>query len=175
MDRSAVLLEPEARHGDVARALVVPGDVGVDAEHVHDDPVGPRAGRVVGREEDVAPPRAHHVRHDQVEPAVVVPDRGGPGASAGRHAGRAELTVAHRDVGQELDVLEVGRPEDRDAREVLERGRRDEVLVAHAAHAGVGVEARDQGIAHGAVLRWWGAGAGVSPTVVGDVPRSTST
>lgn len=98
-------------------------------------------------------PVPHHVRDHQPEPPVVVPDGRRPGAAAGGDAGRAELAPADGDVADELDVLEVGGPEDRDARQVLERRRREVVGVADPADARVGVETGDERVAHGRAPR----------------------
>src|ERR1700683_479740 len=75
----------QAGEGDVRRAVVVPGQVGVyAADAVDGDAVAPWAGRV-GRGEDNAPAGAHRDGDDDVENAVAVADGRCPDAAAGGH------------------------------------------------------------------------------------------
>ncbi|MBB6334503.1 hypothetical protein HD592_001068 [Schaalia hyovaginalis] len=147
-----LLIEEEAGHRDVAGALLVPGDVGIDAEHIHDDAVRPGTRRILGREEDVPAPRPHHVGDDEVEEAVMMADRRRPDASAGRHALHAGLAVADNDMGEEFEVLHVPRVVDRDAREVFEGRAHEVVVLANAADARVRVESGDQGFISGSFV-----------------------
>lgn len=62
---------------------------------------------------------------------------------------RGELAVTDGDVAGQFEAVQVGRMEDGDPRQVLE-GRGGQAAVgADCHHAGVGVEAGDEGVAHG--------------------------
>lgn len=148
-----LLIEEEAGHRDVTGALLVPDDVGINAEHVHDDAVRPGARRILGREEDVPAPRPHHVGDDEVEEAVMMADRRRPDTSAGRHALHAGLAVADDDMSEEFEVLHAPRVADRNAREVFEGRAHEVVVLADAADARVGVESGDQGVHIGLLRR----------------------
>ena len=134
----------EAGEGDVGGAVVVPGEVGVDAVDGRDRrAVAPRAGRV-GRGEDDAAAAAQHHRDDDVEDAVPVPDGRRPDAARRRHLLQLDLLRPGRDVADLLPVDQVGAAVDRQARQVLER-RGDQVVDAvDADDARVGVEPGQQ-------------------------------
>jgi hypothetical protein len=118
----------------------------------HHDPVRPRPGRVAGGEQYVAT-TTHHVRYDQPEPFVVVPDCRGqapPPVAAFCTSSWPWRTAMWVNSSKCSQVPAV---EDRDAREVLERRVGEVVVLTDADDAGVGMEARDQGISHGTPMR----------------------
>src|SRR5699024_168054 len=135
-----------------------------------DHAVVPGAGRILGGEQDVPAPGAHHVGDHEVEAAVVVADRRRPHPAPGGHAGHADLALSHRDMADELEAAQIAGAEDRDPGQVLEAPGRPVVPLADAADARIGMESGDQRIGQAAVL---GHGAPVHGAVEGWVRCAT--
>ena len=130
--------------GHVGCAVVVPGQVRVDAANAVDgDAVAPRAGRV-GRGEDDASARAHRDRDDHVEDTIAVPDGRRPDAAAGYHVVHLDLPGPGHHVADVRPPGQVGAAVDRYPGQVL-KGRGDQVVHAVSQHdARIRVEAGDQ-------------------------------
>ena len=144
LDDALAALRAEAGVGHQAGAVVVPGEVGVDAHRRRDaHRLRPRAGRVLGVHEQLAAV-VGPVRRDHPEPAVVVAQRRreDPARRAGlrdvelRRAGPATWPIcSHERRSVDRKIGTPGR--------VLEAASDQVVGVADPADARVGVEAGD--------------------------------
>ena len=143
-----VLHEPAARAlGDVEGradgvhlAVIIEEEIGIDTAHLHPDGIGPRAGRICGRHEEIASPP--DVGIDDIERPVVVPE----GARENVHTLR-QLIGPVDGVTDLLPVDQVSAVEHRDAREVFERTGHKVILLPHPNHARIGIETGDHGVA----------------------------
>ena len=133
----------DSGNGEVTGSVSVPGEVGVAVQLPADeDGLRPRPLRPVRREEQVA--AAPEIRRHQVEPAVVVPQGRGEDAARTRDGLREhQLGRTFQGVADLLPVAQVPRAEDRNAREVLEAGAGEVVVLSYLADARVGVESGD--------------------------------
>ncbi len=133
----------QARERDERGAVVIPGQVGVDAADAFENgAVAPRSRRITGGEDDASAP--HRDRHDHVEDTVAVPDRRRPHPATGRHVLDAQLLHAGGHIADLGPFDEVGAVVHGDPRKVFE-GRGDDVeIVADAHNTRVGIEARDE-------------------------------
>ena len=133
------------RRQEIRLSVVVEEEVRVDAALAHIDRVGPFARRVLRR--DVKIPAAGHVGRDHVERAVVVADRRRVDAIPHADVLQAGLRGTCDAVADLLPVDQVLAVMDRHAGEIAERAVHHVVIVAHAAHARIGVEARQDRVA----------------------------
>lgn len=151
-----VRVEPDLPHaGDSAPAgaVVVPGEVGIDAGDAGQrDRVGPGARRVGGGDQQVA--AAADVGDDQPEAAVVVAQgRRVDAAGGGRVRRQPQLAGPVEDVADLGPVHQVPAVQEGHAGEVLEAGTGEVVVLAHPADARIGEEAGDHGIGDGGARR----------------------
>lgn len=143
------LMDTVQRPGEIAGAVLVPGQVGVDsdgARRVHG--VAPLTGGVVGPDDQMTFPDVVDVGRDEPERAVMVAQRRSVDARAGcgEPGGDVELRGAGQDVADLFPLHQVGAVEDRYAREVLEARIHQVEVVAHPADRGIRVEAGNDGI-----------------------------
>ncbi len=145
----------DAEAGDVHRgvvhpavAVVVPGDVGIDAGNRQRERIGPRAGGIVGGDDEVVRSGLRHHGGDEPEPSVVMAQRRREHTQRrpGGRVGQVELFDPVQGVADLRPVDEVGGAEDRHTGEPGERRHREEVLVADPTDRRIGVEARDHRI-----------------------------
>ena len=126
--------------GEVAGAVLVPDQVGVDAGRARDvDRAGQGAGGIGGVDDELALGDLADIGGDQVEQSVVVAQRGGEDARRRRVALERELVRAVEDVAHGLPGEQVRGAVQGDARGVLKARARQPVGVADAADGGVGV------------------------------------
>ena len=117
---------------------------GVDAALLQPDGFGPRAARVGGVDQEIA--FARHVGRDHVEHAVIVADGGGIDAAPGAGFVQRQLRGARQAVAYLRPVHQVLAVVQGHAGEVLETAVHQVEVVAHSAHAGVGMITRDDGV-----------------------------
>src|SRR5699024_1425320 len=129
------------RPGVVDGAVVVPEQRGVDAALVDVDRLRPFAADVVRPDEEVAAVR--HIRRNHVKPAVAPADRRRIDAARGAAVFERKLAVARQHVADLLPVQQIAAVPQRHAREKLERAVDQIIILADAADARVGIEARD--------------------------------
>ncbi len=165
----------DSRHGAPAGAVVVPGEVGVDAGDVGQrDRIGPLAGRV-GRGDQQVASAGTHVRGDQPESAVVMPQRRRVDAGRRRRAGgQRQLLGTVERVADLRPVHEIPAVEDRHAREVFKAGAREVVVLADAADTRVRMQPRDDGIVERLGHRRCSFGSGRCHCAPGPMPRRTT-
>ena len=168
---NADLLDPGI--GAPAAALLIPGQVRVESgDRGYRDRVRPRAGGVGGGEQHGAAMRG--VPGDQPEPAIVVPKRRRVDATGRRRPFQGQLARPVQRVANLVPVHQVPAVKDRHAREVLETGAREVVILADAAHARIGMEARDHRVGERAASHP-PAPAGASAAAAPVIPCDTFT
>ena len=122
-------------------AVIVEEQRRIDAFAIERMRLRPRPGRIGRRHVEIA--RAPDVRRHHVERAVVVPQRRREHAARRPHLLERQLARPREHVPDLPPVDQILAVKDRHAGKILERAVDQIVVVAHAANARIGIEARE--------------------------------